>query len=58
MIQPATKPSGVTVAPSAGTPGRVTALAKLLLQLHREPVLHLVHEQPRSAVPPVHQGQV
>lgn len=40
--------SAITVEKSVGRPARVSLLAELLLEIMHEPVLHLVHEQPRE----------
>lgn len=39
---PLRAPPAVKALPSVGIPARVSLLARLLLQLHREPALHLV----------------
>jgi hypothetical protein len=43
---------------SVGRPAALSSLARMLLAMHQQPALRLVHEQPRDPLPPQLERQV
>lgn len=59
MITTATKPrrqAEPLAVQTVGRPVALSSLARLLLAMHQQPALRLVHDQPRDPVPQVIEG--